>query len=142
MPIRADAAALERLLQLQSEDSALDRGSRRLAQLPEKTNLDKLEAELNELSSDHAVAERNRDEVGRAQDRLESEISSLEQKLQREQERLYSGQVSNPRELAGLQAEVEMLIRRRGALEDELLEVMVARDAAASTLQSLSSERT
>ena len=142
MPIRADAAALERLLQLQSEDSALDRGRRRLAQLPEKTNLDKLEAELNELSSDHAVAERNRDEVGRAQDRLESEISSLEQKLQREQERLYSGQVSNPRELAGLQAEVEMLIRRRGALEDELLEVMVARDAAASTLQSLSSERT
>src|SRR5918992_3856195 len=107
MPIRADAAALERLLQLQSEDSALDRGRRRLAQLPEKTNLDKLEAELNELSSDHAVAERNRDEVGRAQDRLESEISSLEQKLQREQERLYSGQVSNPRELAGLQAEGE-----------------------------------
>jgi predicted nucleic acid-binding Zn-ribbon protein len=141
MPIRADAAALERLLQLQSEDSALDRGRRRLAQLPEKTNLDKLEAELNELSSDHALAERNRDEVGRAQDRLEAEISSLEQKLQREQERLYSGQVSNPRELAGLQAEIEMLIRRRGALEDELLEVMVARDAAASTLQSLTSER-
>jgi predicted nucleic acid-binding Zn-ribbon protein len=87
------------------------------------------------------VAERNRDEIARTQDRLEGDGASLEQKLQHEQKRLYSGQVSNPRELAGLQAEIEMLLRRKGALEDELLEIMVARDAAVSTLQSLSSER-
>jgi uncharacterized protein len=141
MPIRADASALERLLQLQSEDSSLDRGRRRLQQLPERARLEKLEQQLEELSSDMAVAARNRDDVARVQDRLEGEISVLEQKLQREQQRMYSGQVANPKELSNLQAEVEMLSRRRGGLEDELLESMVARDAAVSTLQSLSSER-
>jgi len=141
MPIRADALALERLLQLQSEDSSLDRSRRRLEQLPERARLEKLEHQLEELSSDADVAARNRDDVARIQDRLEGEISVLEQKLQREQQRMYSGQVSNPKELSNLQAEVEMLTRRRGGLEDELLETMVARDAAVSTLQSLSSER-
>ena len=141
MPIRADALALERLLQLQSEDSSLDRSRRRLEQLPERARLGKLEHQLEELSSDADVAARNRDDVARIQDRLEGEISVLEQKLQREQQRMYSGQVSNPKELSNLQAEVEMLTRRRGGLEDELLETMVARDAAVSTLQSLSSER-
>jgi uncharacterized protein len=140
MPIRADATALERLLQLQREDSSLDRSRRRLEQLPEKARLDKLEQQLEELSSDAAVAARNRDDVARVQDRLEGEISALEQKLQREQQRMYSGQVSNPKELSSLQAEVEMLTRRRSGLEDELLESMVARDAAVSTLQALSSE--
>ena len=141
MPIRADASALERLLQLQSEDSSLDRGRRRLQQLPERARLERLEQQLEEVSSDVAVAARNRDDVARVQDRLEGEISVLEQKLQREQQRMYSGQVSNPKELSNLQAEVEMLSRRRSGLEDELLESMVARDAAVSTLQSLSSER-
>jgi uncharacterized protein len=140
MPIRADAAALERLLQLQSEDSSLDRGRRRLEELPERARLDKLELQLEELSSDVVVAARHRDDIARVQDRLEQEISVLEQKLQREQQRMYSGQVGNPKELSNLQAEVEMLTRRRGGLEDELLESMVARDASVSTLQSLSSE--
>jgi uncharacterized protein len=140
MPIRADASALERLLQLQSEDGSLDRARRRLEQLPERARLEGLEHQLEELSSDKAVAERNRDDVARTQDRLEGEISVLEQKLEREQQRMYSGQVSNPKELSNLQAEVEMLTRRRGGLEDELLESMVARDAAVSTLQSLSLE--
>jgi uncharacterized protein len=141
MPIRADPSALERLLQLQSEDSSLDRGRRRLQQLPERARLESLEQQLEEVSSDVAVAARNRDDVARVQDRLEGEISVLEQKLQREQQRMYSGQVANPKELSNLQAEVEMLSRRRSGLEDELLESMVARDAAVSTLQSLSSER-
>ncbi|MDQ3659798.1 MAG: C4-type zinc ribbon domain-containing protein [Actinomycetota bacterium] len=141
MPIRADASALERLLQLQSEDSSLDRSRRRLDQLPERAKLEKLEQQLEELSSDAAVAERNRDDVARVQDRLEGEISVLEQKLQREQHRMYSGQVANPKELSNLQAEVEMLSRRRGGLEDELLDSMVARDGAVSTLQALTTER-
>ena len=141
MPICADASALERLLQLQSEDSSLDRGRRRLQQLPERARLERLEQQLEEVSSDVAVAARNRDDVARVQDRLEGEISVLEEKLQREQQRMYSGQVANPKELSNLQAEVEMLSRRRSGLEDELLESMVARDAAVSTLQSLSSER-
>jgi predicted nucleic acid-binding Zn-ribbon protein len=49
---------------------------------------------------------------------LNAKITSVE-------ERLYSGRVTNPKELANLQKEVSYLKRRRGELEDRQLEAMV-----------------
>ena len=136
-----DDAALARLLELQNSDSAIDRLKRRLESLPEATRLAEIRARLAELSSDAAIAVKQRDEIAREQDRMEGEIGLLGDKLQREEQRLFSGSVANPKELSSLQAEVGMLQRRRSAQEDELLEVMVARDQANQTLESLSAER-
>jgi uncharacterized protein len=49
--------------------------------------------------------------------------------------------VSNPKELGALQAEVAMLKRKKGDLEDQLLEVMLQKDDAATTAESLEKER-
>ena len=55
----------------------------------------------------------------------ELEIQSLSEKIVAVQERLYGGQVTNPRELASLQSEVDYLERRQKYLEDEMLEAMI-----------------
>jgi uncharacterized protein len=136
-----DERALVRLLDLQAEDGALDRLGRRLDTLPEAAQLAEVRARLAELSSDADIATKQRDEISREQGRIEAEIGVLDQKLQREEQRLFSGSVSNPKELSALQAEVEMLKRRRAGEEDRLLEVMVAHDQANQTLDSLSAER-
>ena len=136
-----DDAALARLLELQDADSAIDRLRRRLETLPEATRLAEIRARLAELSSDADIAAKQRDEIAREQDRIEGEIGLLGDKLQREEQRLFSGSVANPKELSSLQAEVGMLQRRRSAQEDVLLEMMVARDQANQTLESLSAER-
>nr|HID13182.1 hypothetical protein [Anaerolineae bacterium] len=61
---------------------------------------------------------------------LELEIQGLSDKISRSEQRLYSGVVKNPKELADLQAEVAALKRRRQKLEDDLLEAMIEREEA------------
>jgi uncharacterized protein len=141
MPTDVDAGALDRLLQLQTEDSEIRRLLARRASLPEARRLAEVTDQLDELNADLAIAQKQHDEMAHEQNRLEDEIESLSQKTAREEQRLFSGGVSNPKELSSLQAEVEMLKKRSSGLEDELLEVMVKRDGVASTVASLESER-
>lgn len=78
---------------------------------------------------------------------LNLELKSLSDKTKRSEDRLYSGQVKNPKELSDLQSEIDSLNRRRAALEDEVLEAMIMvedaqeeSDEAASNLADLESE--
>jgi predicted nucleic acid-binding Zn-ribbon protein len=63
-----------------------------------------------------------------AQKDLELETRELSEKIGRDEQRLYSGRVTNPKELAGLQEGVAALKRRRGVVEDKLLEAMLMVD--------------
>jgi predicted nucleic acid-binding Zn-ribbon protein len=55
---------------------------------------------------------------------LELETSSLTEKLKQVNERLYSGRITNAKELAGLNQDEKMLQRRKSELEDQELELM------------------
>ncbi len=136
-----DRAVLTRLLDLQAEDSAISRLQLRRASLPEAQRLAEVKDLLDELESDLDIATKQADEIAREQARIEGEISLVEAKTGKEEKRLFSGAVANPRELGALQAEVEMLKRKRSTAEDSLLEVMVQRDDAVETMQRLASER-
>lgn len=56
---------------------------------------------------------------------LELELSTVNEKAGRSEERLYSGKVKNTKELEDLQHETEALARRRVVLEDQILETML-----------------
>lgn len=59
------------------------------------------------------------------QNELNLELGTINQKAKRTEQRLYSGNVKNPKELADLQHELEALGRRRGVLEDDVIEAMI-----------------
>ncbi|MFN2389502.1 MAG: zinc ribbon domain-containing protein [Actinomycetota bacterium] len=141
MAMQLDDALLGRLLELQAEDTAIARLEDRRTSLPEAARLQEVSDHLAELAADLEIATKQYEEISREQARLEGEIGLAEQKLAREEQRLFSGAVSNPKELGALQAEVEMLKRQRATLEDGLLEVMVHRDQAGETVGSLTAER-
>jgi predicted nucleic acid-binding Zn-ribbon protein len=61
---------------------------------------------------------------------LNLELGTLNTKSKRSEDRLYSGMVKNPKELADIQQEIEALGRRRSILEDEVLEAMILLDIA------------
>jgi predicted nucleic acid-binding Zn-ribbon protein len=133
--------ALQRLLDLQFEDSAIRRSEERRAGLPEAIRLREVSAQLAELQADSEIAHKQLDEITREHHRFEGEIGIADQKIQKEEQRLFSGAVSNPKELGALQAEVTMLKRKKGELEDQLLEVMLQKDDATSTVETLGRER-
>lgn len=140
MPAQADSAALGRLLSLQKEDTAIKQLGHRKDTLDEARELAEVSDQLAELEADLAIARKQHDDVAREQSRLEGEIELLEQKLRKEEQRMYSGAVANPKELSSLQAEVEMLKKKRATLEDSLLDAMVAKDQATATLEALQAE--
>ena len=139
---QVDPAQLHRLLEVQGHDSAIARLTQRKETLPEAMRLSELRSQLEELSADLDIAQKQAQEIAREHDRLEGEIELLEQKTTREEQRLFSGGVSNPKELGSLQAEVAMLKKKRGELEDSLLEVMVQKEDATATEERLRAEQT
>jgi len=141
MPNDVTPEALGRLLDLQTEDTAITQLELRWANLDEAKQLAELNAGLAELEADLEIAGKQRDEIARDQSRLEGEIKLLEDKTAREETRMFSGSVANPKELSALQAEVASLKRRQGDLEETLLDVMVQGESATETWQRLGSER-
>jgi predicted nucleic acid-binding Zn-ribbon protein len=109
--------------------------------LPEARRLAELSEHLAELEADIGIAQEQRSTVAREQARLDGEIDLLGKKIAREENRLFSGSVANPKELASLQAEVKMLQGKRSQLEDSLLEFMVRRDEIDEALAKLADER-
>lgn len=130
--------ALKRLLDLQRVDTAIDRLRQRKADLPEQRILDEITAELNAVKADHAAKKAELDTIAQEQGRLEGEVSMIEDKIKHESERLYGGDISNPKELASIQAELDGLRRRKAHLEDQDLEVMERREAVETELSALS----
>jgi uncharacterized protein len=120
---------MKRLLDLQRVDTAIDRLTQRKADLPEQRTLDELTADLEEARAAHTAKKGELDEVARDQGRLEGEVQMIDDKIKHESNRLYGGDITSPKELASIQAELDSLRRRKNHLEDQDLEVMERREA-------------
>jgi predicted nucleic acid-binding Zn-ribbon protein len=60
---------------------------------------------------------------------LDLDVASVSAKLTKNQDRLYSGKVRNPKELSNLQEEAAALGRHRDELEDSQLELLIEAEA-------------
>lgn len=127
--------AMRPLLQLQRVDTAIDRLKRRQAELPEQKALDDLEVALRQARVTLAERQVVFDQIARDQSRLEGEIGTLEQKISHESERLYGGDIGNPKELASIQAEIDGLRRRKSHIEDQDLDLMEKHEDAEKALE-------
>jgi len=136
---------LEALLLVQDRDITLDQLRHRREAMPERAELTARAAELERKVAERAeVSERHR-VVHAEERRIDDEAQVVGERADEVNKRLYSGTISSPRELQAMQADIDMLLRRRSDLEDEELEVMEKRealdgelarlDAAISTLQ-------
>ena len=112
------------LLSVQEHDTNLDQLTHRLAHLPTERELAEVMTTLVGLEATTAQVQGRRHDLGRDQQRLEDEISSLGDKATQHDKALYSGVVNNPRELQAMQDEIAALRRRISQLEDQDLELM------------------
>lgn len=67
--------------------------------------------------------------------KAELELSSLEESVRALEARLYGGEVTHPKELAGLQERIEQDRRRKAACEEEVLGAMEAVEQAQKALE-------
>jgi predicted nucleic acid-binding Zn-ribbon protein len=115
------------LARLNDVDLALDSIKARLAEIAEALR------EPRELAAARRALVHAEAELARCraiQEDLELRQQDAQTKLAKAEGRLYSGEVKNPKELAGAEKDVQQLRRQLGQVEDRLLDALVCSEAA------------
>ncbi len=129
------------LLAVQGHDIRVVQLARRLDTLPERSQLSAAAREVAAVDARITAVDERRGELNRGQQRLEDEIASLHERASRAEKQLYSGTISNPRELVALQADVASIRRRIVQLEDDELEMMELSEPLDAERAELGAER-
>ena len=120
----ATPGALNLLLLVQEKDNQILALQHQIKRLPEREEIQTKEEEKSELLNQIQTVQSELHENERVQKRLEDEVATLEDRIQRQQNKLYSGEVKAIKELQALEADIEGIKERQIVVEDQIIEVM------------------
>ena len=139
--MKADPFVQLRLLDLQAVDSDLARLAHKRKTLPELAEILRLEGLVEALRDGIVRFETEVSDLAREQAKYEREIDQVRTRKDRDEQRLASGAITNPKQLQEIQHEVGTLARRQSDLEDAELEVMEKAETAQGELDVLLGQR-
>lgn len=125
---------------MQQHDAALALLERRRDTLPELAKLEEYASRRTELDGRRVEAETAVSDLTRTQRKADGEVEQVKTRRERDQKRLDSGVVTNPKDLESIQRELTALERRISTLEDEELEVMEQLESAQHDLDAVAAE--
>ena len=128
---------IRQLYQLQEIDSEFSSNEQALNQITNQLGENQV---VVRAQSEFTSVQQRLEELKQQQRDSEWEIDELVSKITTSEEKLYSGKVGNPKELASLQHEVDILKVRRAQLEDKVLEVMGQVELTAASVATTASE--
>lgn len=129
----------ELLIALQEHDLAIARAERLLDELPEKLAVLQLRKRLKDIE---AVRDRAQAYCRKAEalvTKSNDEAASVQAKIDGEQAKVLSGEVTNPKELQNLTRELDALKRRKDAIEHEELGLMEKAETGEAQLAKVES---
>ena len=139
--MKCDPFVQLRLLDLQALDSTLDRLAHKRRTLPALAEIQRRDDLVAAKASDLVMAETLVSDLQKQLDKAEADIEQVRVRKARDEERLASGAITQPKQLEEMQHEVETLTKRQSDLEDAELEVMERMEEAQAALDVLTSER-
>ena len=128
--VKASPESQLRLLELADLDTELGRLDHRRRTLPENAELAQLGERAAKVRDAITIADTNLGDLDRELARAEKDVEQVRVRIERDNQRLNAGQVSNARELESLQSEVTSLRKRQGDLEEVVLDLMERRESA------------
>jgi hypothetical protein len=128
--VKASPESQLRLLELADLDIELGRLDHRRRTLPENAELAQLGERAAKVRDAITIADTNLGDLDRELVRAEKDVDQVRVRIERDNQRLDAGQVSNARELESLQNEVASLRKRQDDLEEVVLALMERRESA------------
>lgn len=122
--MKADPFAQLKLLDIAEIDARILQLRHQLKNLPESKQIAELQLERKKVDDTAIDFRIQRDDLAVAVAKAEKDVEAVRVRRTKEQARIDAGQVTNPKDLERLQAELANIDRRIGVLEDEELEVM------------------
>jgi predicted nucleic acid-binding Zn-ribbon protein len=132
---------LELLLHVQAHDLTADQLRHKRASLPERVAKAEQDRAIAGVDAELAEVGARLHELERAQKKLEDEVASLEARSKAENDKLYSGTVTSPRELQAMQEEIDGFARRQRELEDDELELMEQSEPLSAEVDGLEARK-
>ena len=126
-----------RLLEVQALDLEADALRRKRKTLPERETLVSNEEEHTALVTQRAEVQARHDALARAERELGGEVESIANKARDVEANLYSGTVTVPKELDGLQQELALLKGKQDEAEGRELELLEQIEAVDAELAAL-----
>jgi len=136
-PVKADASAQLRLLDVQAIDARIDQARHQRATLPELAEIAALEATRREVDDQRRDQQIVVDDLIAAQAKADADVELVKVRRKRDTDRIDQGLITNPKDLEHLQHELNSLDRRISVLEDDELEVMEQLEEAQGALDEL-----
>jgi len=131
--------SLADLLDLQAVDLEIDRLLHKRESLPELASYRETHESLTAALARLVIAEEALRATNLAVDKTNGELEIAESKIDREQMRLYAGGLS-ARDADYMRREVEMLQRKKGEMEEEVLELMERSEQQEAEVAAVSEE--
>ena len=128
---------LEPLLVIQEHDLTLDRLRHRHATLPERDLVAVAEADVAALTQQADALRPPLAELARTEQKFEDEAQRLSEQASAANTKLYSGEITSPKELQALQADVDMLRKHQATVEEQAIAVMEEREPVEAQLADL-----
>ena len=127
------AGGVEDIYRLQSIDGELDekRDTLRSIESQLKDSQEMLAARRAVRDQEEALSEQRRELRG-----LEMDLEEISTKISAAEGALYGGEVTNPKELAGMEQELDYLRRRQAIVEDDALLVMAVVEEQEESLKT------
>lgn len=119
----------EALVALMKQDLEITRAEKALDELPEKRAVLQLRKRLREIEAVRDKAQAYCHKIDAMIARSADEATSIQAKIDAEQAKVLSGDVTNPKELQNLTRELDALKRRKDAIEYEELGLMEKAEA-------------
>jgi len=117
-------STLGRLLEVQALDLEADALLRKRETLPEREVLAGVEANQASLAAESATVHARNEELARAERELSGEVATIAGKAREVEDNLYSGSVTVPKELDGLQQELALLKTKQEEVEERELTLL------------------
>jgi len=130
---------MEQLTKLQDLDLIADRLRTELESLPEKETYEAELNDLSELQSELTKVLKDDEAQTKIVKKLEGQIGLLEEKMKKEESKLYDGRTTNPKELMSIQQEIDSLRKERDKEETDYLLELERLDPLDSKLKELKS---
>ena len=129
------------LLEIQEIDTETEQLQHRRATLPLRRDLAAAQSEQRELQRQIDTVGLQRIEVLTRQKRLEDEAAIIQARADKDDNRLYSREITAIRDLQALQDEIAGLRSRQGVLEERAIEALVEAEELSSEAETLEEQR-
>ncbi len=129
------------LLEIQEIDTETEQLQHRRTTLPLRRDLAAALSEQRELQGQIDTVGLRRIEVLTRQKRLEDEAAIIQAKADKDDNRLYSGEITAIRDLQALQDEITGLRSRQGVLEERAIEALMEAEEMSGQAEALEEQR-